>query len=57
MIARVKDPDKIENCNLRVDTKNTVPNNPYIIDGIPARLSVANLISLTLLPCFAYSCR
>ncbi len=57
IIANVKEPDTIENCNLRVDTKNTVPNSPYIIDGIPARLSVANLINLTPLPCFAYSCK
>lgn len=38
------------------NTTNTIiPNNPYIIEGIPAKLSVANLIILTILPGFAYS--
>ena len=32
-------------------------NNPYIIDGIPAKLSVANLIAFTIFPFLAYSCK
>jgi len=38
-------------------TKNIPPNNPYIIDGIPASASVANLTNVTSLPCLAYSCK
>ena len=57
IIARVKDPAISEYPNFNVVTKNAAPNNPYTIDGIPARASVEYLIILTNRPCLAYSCK
>ena len=47
----------MEYCSFKVTTKNIPPNKPYIIDGIPAKHSVANLIISTILPFLAYSWR
>ena len=49
--------DNIEYFKFKTTTKNIPPNNPYIIDGIPAKLSVANLIAFTTFPFLAYSCK
>ena len=57
IIATVRAPDNIEYFNFKATTKNIPPNNPYIIDGIPAKLSVANLIHSTIFPFLAYSCK
>ena len=57
IIATVRAPDNIEYFKFKTTTKKIPPNNPYIIDGIPAKLSVANLIAFTNLPFLAYSCK
>ena len=38
-------------------TKNSIPTRPYIIDGMPERVSVANSIIFTSFLFFAYSLR
>ena len=42
---------------LHTPYKDIDSDNPYIIDGIPAKLSVANLIAFTIFPFLAYSCK
>ena len=53
IIATVKPPDNMEYWSFSATTKNIPPNNPYTIDGIPAKHSVANLIISTIFPFLA----
>jgi hypothetical protein len=53
--ARVRPPEMTDQPKPRKITKNTKPNNPKIIEGIPARISVKNRIRITPFPLPAYS--
>lgn len=50
IIATVSEPATMEYPIFNVTTKKIPPNNPYTIDGIPDKLSVANLIAVTAFP-------
>ena len=56
IIERVKEPAKIEYPHPKNVTKKSIPNNPYKIEGIPDKVSVAIRITATnLLLRLAYS--
>jgi len=58
IIATVSTPDKIDVLKPSIVTKNIIPNNPYIMEGIPAKVSTAKRITFTaLFPLLAYSVR
>ena len=54
-MLRVSAPESIDHPRPNIVTNIMNPNSPNIIDGIPARLSVANLIIFTIFPGLAYS--
>ena len=56
-MVRVRAPVRMEYPSPRTFPKNTIPNKPNIIDGMPDRVSVVNSISRTTFPGFAYSFR
>ena len=56
-MVRVRAPVRIEYPSPKAFPKNTIPNKPNIMDGIPDRVSVVNSISRTTFPGFAYSFR
>ena len=58
MIARVKAPASMENPHFKVVTKNSMPNRPYTMEGIPVSVSaVTRTMETSLFPFFAYSTR
>ena len=57
IMLAVSAPEISDHPQPRVFTKNSIPKSPYIIEGMPERLSVANLMILVILPCYAYSVR
>lgn len=58
MIASVNAPASRENPHPNVLTKNSIPNNPYTMEGIPESVSVVRRITSTnLFPFPAYSTR
>ena len=58
MIDKVNAPARTENPHFSVFTKNSIPNRPYTIDGMPESVSVVRRItSINLFPFPAYSTR
>ena len=58
IIARVNAPDMSDNLSPHAFVKNSIPNSPYTIEGIPVSVSAVILTTPTsLLPVFAYSTR
>ena len=58
IIDRVNAPASRENPQSRVFTKNSIPNKPYTMDGIPESVSVVSRITpMNLFPLPAYSTR
>src|SRR5690554_7741916 len=58
IIDRVKAPARSDIPHPRAVTKNSIPNKPYTMDGMPERVSAVTLISFTnLFSLLAYSTR
>ena len=57
-MARVKAPDSMEYSHFRYVTKNSIPNRPYTMEGMPESVSAVTRTTLiSLFPFFAYSTR
>ena len=56
-MVRVRAPVSMEYPRPRAFPKNTIPNRPNMMEGIPDNVSVVNSIMRTTFPGFAYSFR